>query len=130
MKKIIPVLTLAVLLFSDFVLITGCAGGPNRVAYQTLATTRVSVETAMGLFNQWVKAKKAAGVDTTATELKVKSAFEKWQAAQVAVLESGKLNAIAISTNAAGATGVSAVAQDLISNAAQYKTDLFALLTQ
>lgn len=110
--------------------LSGCAGGPNRVAYQAAATSRLTVQEAMGLFNVWVGQQTAKGADTKPTELKVKAAFEKWKAAELAVLDAGKLNAIAAQTNATGQTGVAALFENAIANAAQYKADLFSLLTE
>lgn len=130
LPAITSLLTLWALLFAGVLAFEGCKGTPNRVAYQSITVTRLSVSTAMGLFNVWVKDQTAKGVDTKPTEQKVKDAWEKWHAANLVVLDIGRANAVATSTNASGATGVSAAIEDAVANATQYKTDLFNLLTQ
>lgn len=104
----------------------GCANTPGQVIYKTEATTHVGVTEAMGLWNVYVGQFHPGTND----EIKVKAAFEKWQAGTLAVCDAGALYAAAVTTNATGATGVSGVLEQAISTADQEKTDLLNLLTQ
>jgi hypothetical protein len=108
----------------------GCAGTPNRVAYQTLSVTRISVEEGLGLYNEWDKAQHAKGINTAATDVKVNDLFQKWKAAQIAALQIARENSVATSTNLAGQTGLSALYQDAVDRAAQLKSDFLNLLIQ
>jgi hypothetical protein len=98
------------------------------VAFQAATVSRITVEESLGLFNIWVKSQKAQGINTAPTELKVKAAFQTWKASQLALIDAGKLNSIAISTNASGQTGLPALIDTLTSQSSQYKADLLNLL--
>lgn len=102
----------------------GCAGTPNRVTYQAAATTRVTVQEAMKLWDQWVKAGRA----TLQQESAVKAAYEKTQAAALVLCDAGK----ALSSIPPGATTAQALTAAFEQAASDYtndKTDLLALLT-
>jgi hypothetical protein len=130
MKTIRHLLFLMCLLclpLAPMLFIGGCSS-VNRSAYVGANASRITVETAMKGFNYWVKDQRAKGKDTTEVERKVFAAFQKWKQAQIALADAGRLQAVYLSTNTAGGTGISAAFEDLTGNAAQYKTDLLDLL--
>lgn len=63
----------------------GCAESPQRVAYQVVGTTQVSVETALQLYNQLAK----AGKTTPAQNAAVKAAYLKYQACFALACDAG-----------------------------------------
>jgi hypothetical protein len=103
--------------------ITGC-NTPQRTAYVAVGGVQVSAETAMGAWNVYV----GAFHPSVATELKVKAAYEKYQAAMVAVCDAGAIYAASGVTNATGQTGAGAALATAQANAAQSLADLVNLL--
>ena len=101
----------------------GCSS-TVRTAYVAEVTTRTTVEAAMGLYNQAVKAGKV----TIDQEKSVKAAYEKVQASMIIVCDTGKLLSTATSTNTL--TGLEQVLTQAATDYAQNKADLFNLLTQ
>lgn len=108
---------------------TGCATDPQGVAYQTTATTQVTVDTAMGLWGAYVSNQKHAGTPVPlATEQKVKTAYQTYQKAAVALCDAGAVWSAYVTTNASGSTGVSAAFEQAVANASATKTDLVNLI--
>jgi hypothetical protein len=64
---------------------TGCQN-PAKTAYVAAQTGTITVEAAMGLWDTYVQ-QKHPGVTA---ELKVKAAYEKYQAADIALLKAGR----------------------------------------
>jgi hypothetical protein len=112
------------------VLLTGCLGfegckNPQATTYQTVATTKVSVETVMHLWGAYV----ASGNATVAQEIQVRDAYQKYQAAMLVVCDAGAIYSASSLTNAVGATGLSAALQQAILNATNSIADLENLVT-
>lgn len=86
MKKNIASLLCALLfiLAPVVTLTTGC-GTFGKTAYRTTATAGVTVDAAMSAWGRWVKEHKPSAAD----ELKVKNAFEKYQATVTIVADTG-----------------------------------------
>lgn len=116
------ILALTINVYTPF--FTGCTT-PQTTAYQTVATTKVTVETAMHLWGAWV----AAGKTTVAQELQVRAAYQKYQACMVVVCDAGAAYSAYVTTNAAGATGASGALQQAVANATQSIADLENLIT-
>lgn len=105
----------------------GCLNGcstPQRAAYVTVGSVQVSAEAAMAAWNVYV----GQYHPPVAVELKVKAAYEKYQAALEAVCDAGAVYAAAGVTNASGATGASAALAQAQADAAQDLADLVGLL--
>ena len=113
----------AVLAFGLSSFVVGCSS-TVRTAYVAEVTTRTTVEAAMGVYNQAVKAGKV----TIDQEKSVKAAYEKVQASMIIVCDTGKLLSTATSTNTL--TGLEQVLTQAATDYAQNKADLFNLLTQ
>jgi hypothetical protein len=114
------------LLAAPLALTEGCSTTPQRAAYQSVATTEVSVEAAVNEWNAYV----AAAHPPLAQQQAVRAAWQKYQAAMLLVCDAGAAYSAAGSTNSAGATGASAALQQAITNAGQTITDLEYLITQ
>jgi hypothetical protein len=109
----------------------GCAGTPQRVAYQGLTTSRITVETALGLYNVWLGDQKAKGTPVSlSSQAAVKAAFDKWKAAQLIALQAGRLATVSTSTNAAGDTGLVAAFDDAVNNLSVLRIEFLSLLSQ
>lgn len=124
MKHTLALLAALVLLWSAPILTQGCKSTPQSVAYQTAATTRVSVDTAMHLWGKWVE----SGQSTVDQEVKVRDAFRKYQASMLVVCDAGAIYAASGTTNAYGATGTAAALQQAISNCDTTINDLLKLI--
>jgi hypothetical protein len=87
MKKAVLVMPLLFLIGFTASYMAGCAGTPNRVAYQVSGTTRVTVQEGLKFWNdQFVKTGKA----TVAQEQAVKNVYEKVQNSARVVCDAGK----------------------------------------
>ena len=116
----LPVLLLAVLLTA------GCGSTPQQASYQATGITITSAEQAMGMWNDFV----AEFHPPVATELQVKAAYEKYQAAMLEVIDANKLIVVltaASPTNAPPAEA-SSKASTALQTASQALSDLFTLL--
>jgi hypothetical protein len=104
---------------------TGCAG-PNVTAYKAVDVTRVTVQEALTLWNQYVKDNHPGA----AAELKVKAAFEKWKAGALVVVDAGAVWSAAINNSSPTDVVNSALnAFELaVTNAAQYQMDFVNLV--
>lgn len=78
-------LLLAIALLTAAPLLPGCGTAPQR-AYQTVATTEITVSAAMTAWGNYVKQFHPPASE----ELKVKAAYEKYQAAMIVVADAGK----------------------------------------
>jgi len=85
MKKLLPLLLL--------VLFVSCATSPETVAYRTIATTAVSVDSAMRGWGDWVKSGKAS----VSSEDSVRTVYESYQVAMTAMQTS--INAFRLGAN-------------------------------
>lgn len=104
---------------------TGCNTTANQAAFQAVSTTHVTVQEAMGGWDQWIK----AGKTTVSQEQAVKTAFKRWQSAMLLVCDAGAVEAASVNTNStSGATGVSGAFQQLVGSASQYQIDLINLI--
>jgi hypothetical protein len=108
----------AALLFANA---TGCTSTPQTVAYRTAGTAVVSVDTAMTLWGQYV----ATYHPNANQEATVKAAYDKYQAAMVAVCDAGAIYAASGSTNAPAGAALN----QAIANSGQDLIDLENLLT-
>jgi len=99
------------------VLFTGCASAPTT-AYKVEGATAVSVTAAASLWNSYV----AVNHPSAAVELQVRSAFEKYQAAELLAIDVTASYASLTATNAplaasslaSASTGVSTALADLV----------------
>lgn len=103
--------------------LTSC-GTPQRTAYVAAGSVQVTAETAMAAWNVYV----GQFHPPVATELKVKAAFEKYQAAMLVVCDAGAAYAATSVTNANGLTGFSAALDTAKANASQDLADLVGLI--
>lgn len=113
-------LTLALLLATCLVAplsFTGCKSTPQQVAYQSVATTQVSVDVAMTAWGKYV----AAMHPPVEQEILVAKAYQKYQAAMVVVCDAGKIYS-------AGAQGAASALQTAVQNANQTIVDLENLI--
>jgi hypothetical protein len=120
----LPLLLLIGLLAATVALplaITGCGSTPQRVSYQSAATTTVTVETALRAYNEFAK----AGKTTPEQNAKVKAAYVKYQAAFAVVCDAGAIYAASGGTNAPA----NAALQQAIVNSGATITDLINLVT-
>lgn len=117
----------AVCLLASPVAFQGCTNtSPNAVAYRAYGTTHVTVKTAMSLWDAYLASNK---VDA-ATELKVKSAYEKWQSAMALVADAGAVYSAAVHDgNATILQSTLAAFEQAVSNGEQLKQDLFAVIS-
>jgi len=97
---------------------TGCATAP----YQTVATTQVAAETAVQEYDAWVKSQPTQNL---AQNEAVKQAYDRYQAAMLAVADAGQIWQAQYQTNSSVST---AVLQQAVSNANQDLTDLDNLI--
>jgi|GEM_PF-1378119 len=104
--------------------IVGCAGTPARIAYNTVAAPAITVDQAMKAWGDYV----GQFHPPVATELKVKAAFERYQATELLAIDAAKAFAdlsASGNTNSLGAR----VQAELTSQAASTAlTDLVSLL--
>lgn len=125
MKKIILPLgsiLLAVCLMMPAILeMTGC-GTPQKTTYTAIAATPVTVETALGFYNELAK----AGKTTVAQNQKVKAAYLKYQASFAVVCDLGAVYAATSGTNTPAA---SAALQQAVLNMGATIGDFQNLLT-
>lgn len=125
-KQISLILLLCSGIFAGM-LFTGatCSPSPNRAAYQTVASTRLSLQEGLVLWNTYVGNYHPG----TNAELKVKAAYEKAQASLALVIDAGKVLSAASQTNAAGTTGFTLAIEQAVGQAASTKQDFFNLLS-
>lgn len=105
--------------------IIGCNTTPQRVAYEAAGTTTVSVDTAMNLWGRYVAAKHPPAV----VELKVKAAYQKYQASMAIACDAGAAYASTSVTNSVASSAASLALQQAISNANTDLMDLELLIT-
>ena len=117
----IPALFILGALGATLAFSTGCKSTPQQVAYQSVATASVTVETALHAYNVFA----AAGKTTPAQNSAVKAAYLKYQAAFAVVCDAGAIYAATGTTNAPAA---SAALQTAIANANQSIADLENLI--
>lgn len=125
MKSKTKVLLSVVLLSVVCAFAPGCATQPARVTYQVSAGTHVTVKTALAAWDQYI----ATHPVSLETELKVKSAFEKYKAAQLIVLDMAISYKRAVDAGLENATLLDQFTA-ATNNAAQTYADLIGLLTQ
>jgi hypothetical protein len=109
----IPIFLLAGVLCLGF---TGCSSTPARIAYNTAAAPAITVDHAMQGWGDYV----AQFHPGAASEAKVKAAFERYQAAELAAIDAGKVFADVAasgSTNTLGARVQSEVTSQAASDA-------------
>ncbi len=107
-----------------FLLVVGCKTTPDRIAYETAQTT-ITVETALQLWDTYVE-QKHPGIEI---ETKVKAAYDKYRAADIALLKAGKAMLEASAQEAGTQTPDAALAwQQAEAALAASWTDLIALL--
>lgn len=110
MKKLILALMLVCLPVSFVVVETGCT-----TTYKAATISDVSVHTLMSLYGAYMSVHPEFPM---ATRAKVKLAWEKWQAAELALIDASKAWQIAAASNDPNAT----VLKNLVTNAtAAYK---------
>jgi hypothetical protein len=102
----------------------GCKATPQQIGYRTVATTAVTVDTAM---NEW-GAYVAAVHPPASQEAAVKRAYEKYQQDMLSVCDVGELYAGYSTTNSSGSTGYSAALQQAIADADRDISDLETLI--
>jgi hypothetical protein len=112
---------MAFLLAAELLLNAGCHSTPQQAAYRAAGTTIVSVDTVMNLWGAYV----AANHPGVAAETKVETAYEKYQAAMVAVCDAGVVYSATGSTNAPAGTALN----QAVANASQDLSDLSNLIT-
>lgn len=111
------------------VYISGCAGGPNRVAYQSVGTTKVTISTAMSLWGAYVTQQKLAGTPVPVDrEQAVASAYSRVQASLVIVCDAGKALSAGSQTNPAGVSALQAALSQAITDSASTIADLQNLI--
>jgi len=124
-------LTLCGFLAAGFFVSGGCATA-NVAAYKVVATTGVSVDTAMSEWGAYVasvpRTNSAVVLALSAQEQSVKSAYQKYQASFVVVCDAGAAYAAASVTNAAGSSPAQLALQNAESNASQDISDLESLI--
>lgn len=107
MKKLLVILMLT-LAFLAPLTFTGCNTPPGKVAYNTVAITAVSGDTAIHIWKDYVAQQKQAGTPVPLNqELQAKKAWNAFQDARDAVLKAGVAYSTSVGdTNAAfGALG-------------------------
>jgi hypothetical protein len=97
-------------------LLSGCAGTPNKVAFQAAGVTKISVDAGLQIYDGIA----AAGKTTPAQNLAVKNAWEKYHAAMLTAADAGRI----ASTSTNSMTAFSSA----VDNLNQSKADLLALL--
>jgi len=109
--------------------LSGCNTTPQQATYRAAGTTVTTVDAAMTAWGDYVKQFHPAATD----ELKVKAAFEKYQAAMLVVIDANTLYVTLAgsgSTNSPPALDQSAKVAAAQSQASQAFADLLNLLTQ
>jgi hypothetical protein len=108
------ILSIAMCMVIGAMTLTGCNGTVNSNTYKTVATTQVTVSAAMAGWNVY----DGTGKATIAQEQAVKSAYQKYQAAIVAVCDAGALLSAGSTASAQDALNLA------VANANQSITDL------
>ena len=116
MKKLIALIGLVAICTG-----LGCKSTPQAITYQTVATTSVTVETALKAYNVFA----AQGKTTVAQNQAVKAAYIKYQAAFAVVCDAGAIYSFTSQTNAPAA---SLAVQQAIVNANRTMSDLITLI--
>jgi hypothetical protein len=90
-------LIIAVLLYGTAIsmMVSGCVGGPQRIAYNVESTAQVTVETAMGAWGDYVKQYHPPA----AQEQQVADAYKHYQDAMTAVIDATQVY-VALAANA------------------------------
>jgi hypothetical protein len=115
----------ALLVLSPIAFFSSCKGGPDVTAYKISKGSRVTVEAAMGAWNDYVKQFHPP----VSEELRVQAAFDKYRTSQVMLLDAAiAYKTSQVATNAAGQLEASRVLQAATQAAAAAKGDLIALL--
>ena len=120
MKKILTL----ILVGAVIALSPGCHSTPQRVVYSTVQASDVSVEVALGAWNDYLGTHKV----TAAQELTVKHAFEKYQAAALLVSDLTQTYAGLVTSHSTNAADAQLAATAATQSAAQALADLVQVI--
>lgn len=112
---------------------TGCQSTPDTVAFKTLTATQITAEQALGFWDVYIQEKAGTGNPVRlADEMRVKSAYERYQKAMLVMADAGRkwtqartLPAVAGGDNPETLRALFTLA---IKDADQCKADMLALL--
>jgi hypothetical protein len=123
----VPVRTLSLLLAASLAgALVGCQAPPSRIAYNSVAAPAVAVSQAMKAWGDYV----AQFHPSAATELKVKAAFERYQAAELLAIDAARAYADLSAGGATGTLAARAQAELTSRTATNALADLVGLLQQ
>jgi len=87
--------------FGSIITLAGCAGTPSRIAYDTVAAPAIAVDKAMTAWGDYV----GLYHPSAAVELKVKAAFERYQAVELLAIDAAQAYATMTSIGATNGLG-------------------------
>ena len=103
---------------------SGCTSTPARIAYNTVSTPAVAVDAAMTAWGDYVAQYHPSAV----AEMKVKAAFEKYQAAELLAIDAAQAYATLASSGSTNSLGAQLQAGLTSQTAANALADLVNLL--
>ncbi len=105
-------------------LVAGCGSTPSRVAYNTVDTPAIAVDSAMRAWGDYV----AKYHPPAATELKVKAAFERYQRAELLAIDAAQAYAEVSANTSTNSLAARLQAEATSQTAANALADLVNLL--